>query len=788
MSPPSPRQCSGRPDRRLPRASARGPPLAELRRLSTEFKGALHELAASYAVHVELLDAAAAEHAGLLARGAAGVDAARPQPLSLGHGELGEASDARRCASDDSLAESAGQDSDDCTAHRHRASADSLPPTPVRIQDPAVLDAELTVVDVYDFWKRDASCGDGSAQSPLDLMRSKARQNQFAALDKMMTRSNDNVGGIAGKRLMCRPIRPDSLMHVTWVVFSLVVITYDVISLPLGVSFQLDGELFFTAMDMVGRAFWTLDIGMNFLTGFYNSGRIELRFLNIARKYTRTWFFPDLAVVTFDWASLIMVQPRGSGVVRLAKFPRWSRLIVRAARMFRIITMVKVAEDAAETFVSDAMGAVAGILRLLCHLVVFNHFVACGWHFMATHSHDTSWLDSIEHESTFYRYVVSFHWSMAQYTPAPSKYHPTNLSEWLYACVVLLFGIAVFSSFLGKITSTLTLLGSYRAQRSREDRKLRQYLLCNKVTTELSARIGSFMRDRKVGERPRPTYSEVTCFRTLPASLLMEVKWQSYSPTIRAFPLFEIFTTIQISVLYRLCLDGITELSCSWGDELFHAGSQAERVLFVKHGQLHYSRGNTNLHAATRDSSVSNQARNLMNKVASRAASTGASMTSLQLGKLIIQSPGPPDLDGDVAGTDVLVIGDAPSESAPYPWICEVALWCGWTHHGTLFAKSKCVVLALDAKAVHDVAAQDVLVYEGFRAYARAFARELGWRFTASAQADGFPEGVDDYFGGDRSQEFAQMAKETIYSEMEKLRDRPTREFGWSSTASLELD
>ncbi|CAK0868362.1 unnamed protein product [Prorocentrum cordatum] len=506
--------------------------------------------------------------------------------------------------------------------------------------------------------------------------------------------------------------------------------------------------------------------------------------------------------------------------------------------------------------VSDAMGAVAGILRLLCHLVVFNHFVACGWHFMATHSHDTSWLDSIEHESTFYRYVVSGSahlrvlaglavlstclaccsagdasrftleaWAVIITAARPARWtamiiaqisgtklhaagagsgphRPCSSSLMLYPTTAQpparsfgQLGLTTEPSvamhplkYAGKITSTLTLLGSYRAQRSREDRKLRQYLLCNKVTTELSARIGSFMRDRKVGERPRPTYSEVTCFRTLPASLLMEVKWQSYSPTIRAFPLFEIFTTIQISVLYRLCLDGITELSCSWGDELFHAGSQAERVLFVKHGQLHYSRGNTNLHAATRDSSVSNQARNLMNKVASRAASTGASMTSLQLGKLIIQSPGPPDLDGDVAGTDVLVIGDAPSESAPYPWICEVALWCGWTHHGTLFAKSKCVVLALDAKAVHDVAAQDVLVYEGFRAYARAFARELGWRFTASAQADGFPEGVDDYFGGDRSQEFAQMAKETIYSEMEKLRDRPTREFGWSSTASLELD
>merc|ERR1712032_321574 len=140
------------------------------------------------------------------------------------------------------------------------------------------------------------------------------------------------------------------------------------------------------------------------------------------------------------------------------------------------------------------------------------------------------WVDELDQQnaSIFHRYIISFHWSMCQYTPAPNGYHPQNEHEQLYACLTLLLGICIFSAFLGKITSLLTHMSASAFARSRDQSAVKQYLAANMVSLDVANRINQFLKNRQMTARIAP-YSEVQHFAKLPKTLTMELKYQAHS-------------------------------------------------------------------------------------------------------------------------------------------------------------------------------------------------------------------------------------------------------------------
>merc|ERR1712194_340510 len=99
-----------------------------------------------------------------------------------------------------------------------------------------------------------------------------------------------------------------------------------------------------------------------------------------------------------------------------------------------------------------------------------------------------------DYNDMFFRYVVSFHWSLCQFTPAPNNYHPVTLTERLFAILTLIVGFIVFSSFLGSITTVLTQIRKGAARRQEDDIALRDFLAENEVSVDLGNRIMGFLR------------------------------------------------------------------------------------------------------------------------------------------------------------------------------------------------------------------------------------------------------------------------------------------------------
>merc|ERR1719330_101728 len=102
----------------------------------------------------------------------------------------------------------------------------------------------------------------------------------------------------------------------------------------------------------------------------------------------------------------------------------------------------------------------ARVSKLLIGLGVIVHFFACTWYLVGLISIDhelDSWLSPLvdEDASNLYRYLVAYHWCMAQFTPAPNNFHPQNWRERLCAVSVLFIGLILFTSLLGSITALI---------------------------------------------------------------------------------------------------------------------------------------------------------------------------------------------------------------------------------------------------------------------------------------------------------------------------------------------
>merc|ERR1719203_2489943 len=100
------------------------------------------------------------------------------------------------------------------------------------------------------------------------------------------------------------------------------------------------------------------------------------------------------------------------------------------------------------------------IFRMLMAVAVLVHYVACMWYSVgqATYEYEDSWLSDWMDRGVgpVYFYFISYHWSLAQFLPAPCREHPQNFYERVLTVFVLLLGFVLFSSAIGTITATIT--------------------------------------------------------------------------------------------------------------------------------------------------------------------------------------------------------------------------------------------------------------------------------------------------------------------------------------------
>jgi len=332
---------------------------------------------------------------------------------------------------------------------------------------------------------------------------------------------------------------------------------------------------------------------MSLVSGFHtDKGLIEMRPYQIWRNYFRTWFFFDITVIGLDWVMIILDTGFADviGIVRLGKVARVTR-IFRLFRLLRMLKMPAVTEEISDSLHSESLYTTFGVLRSLAGIALINHFIACGWYGIGTWG-TPGWVSEFEASSSdtslAHTYTTSLHWSFAQFTPASMEIGPHNLSERVYAIIVLLGGLVVFSSFVSSITAAMTQLHQVNKQATRQAENVRKYIHDNKLSLDLGNRIVSFARRAKNSSRRRVHESEIEIFQVLPQSLKIQVHWEVYSPILHPHPLFYNFADVGDAVLLEICNTAMSEQSLSTSQELFTYGQGAVNMYFILSGELEY--------------------------------------------------------------------------------------------------------------------------------------------------------------------------------------------------------
>mmetsp|Transcript_99955 Transcript_99955/g.174336 ORF Transcript_99955/g.174336 Transcript_99955/m.174336 type:complete len:160 (+) Transcript_99955:57-536(+) len=147
-------------------------------------------------------------------------------------------------------------------------------------------------------------------------------------------------------------------------------------------------------MGWIIRIFWTMDIGVNFLTGFIRrDGLTEVRFAAIGKRYAKTWL-ADVCLVLSDWSEvLIEALNSEASIARMAKTSR----VIRTFRTLRFVKMQKAMNFLKLRVESELLGLVLDILRALIVMFGWVHVATCVWCGLGVWTSEWGDVDTLRH-------------------------------------------------------------------------------------------------------------------------------------------------------------------------------------------------------------------------------------------------------------------------------------------------------------------------------------------------------------------------------------------------------
>ncbi|CAE7254380.1 AKT1 [Symbiodinium sp. CCMP2592] len=363
---------------------------------------------------------------------------------------------------------------------------------------------------------------------------------------------------------------PSSPRRITWEVFGLLLIIYDLIWLPMQVFDPTDSQ-FTVATGVLSSIYWTFDIPLSFLVGFaiQDQGVIEKDLQKIAWNYCTGWLSLDLAIVTIDWvinfldwtSSSSVSAGEGISFFRIGKAVRFLRLL----RLLRLLRAHGRLNELLEHVQSEVSVIFISVARLIAFIMLLNHMVACAWFWIGQLNRPDTWLLQADSDILVapmaYQYFTALHWSLTQFTPASMEVVPKNEIERLFNVVVIISAMVIFSTFISAITNAMNQLRNLNSV-SGMSKQLFFVATCSSLCTSESSGVA------------------VTLLRLMPLSLRHDLSQEIYSAQFQ-HPFFVVCETCFLDQTRKIYSTALTEKYLSTTQELITRGENATHMHFL---------------------------------------------------------------------------------------------------------------------------------------------------------------------------------------------------------------
>lgn len=390
-------------------------------------------------------------------------------------------------------------------------------------------------------------------------------------------------------------ISPNSSWRLYWECAGLVLVCFDMINIPLSTVYEPPDTTFSIMMDWTTLLFWTADMAQAFFVGYYEKGNLIMWQPKVVKHYFKTWFTMDAIVVWPDW--FLTILGTGTQAGDLSRLLRTSRAI-RVLRLLRVMKLQRVLNKLYDLIDNEYSFIIAELIKMMMVILVVNHVIACGWFGMGKVSvyilgqpSWVTWSENFLDSDIGYQYMTSLHWTLTQFTPASMDVVARNILERIYSIIVLLFAMVAFSSIVGTVTSSMTVIRSMKNDRQKQFWMLRRYLKQKNVSVDLTMRMTRFLEHQQAKQQKLIQASKVTFLQQLSDQLARELAFEMFHPSLTNHPFIRFLGRDMKGVAARICQMALKAMQVATGDTIFSLGEDAHRAFILKSGELSYNTG-----------------------------------------------------------------------------------------------------------------------------------------------------------------------------------------------------
>jgi len=470
----------------------------------------------------------------------------------------------------------------------------------------------------------------------------------------------------------CIMLHPHSNIRVAWEMTGCIMVGYDVVMSPIGLLLDTENA-WLTGLSWTVNAFWTIDVLLNFCTGYHKGNRLIMRGDKIAKNYLQTWFLFDILVILPDWIGLGLDSHKDvvdtMSAMRLFKVIRLIRLM-RLVKLKRLVSDLLLSRIDSETAVNRLRLALVmgGVLTCL-------HVIACFWYWVG----DTKegWAGNLNVTSLGIEetYLISLHWALSLIQGTSwDVVNSLTVLERVYMVFTLPVALMLTAILIGCTVEIL--------RRSSEFDAMGQQLALRRVANHYKLPPKLYMRIKNHIEMDSTSFQaqkrERQLIAAVPETLRMDLMMQIYGGPLSRHPFFRFLCARNIQFVRTVCRAVETE-DFHAGDQLFGAGDACTSMRFIVNGELSYTHENSVIEANVgKASAQAAEMRVLSSEIKSQRTDTPSptGFTWFRRGKLMDRSWSFGNAEPERMATKL----------SRGHWLSEAVLWAVWEHTGKLGA------------------------------------------------------------------------------------------------------
>ncbi|CAE7226216.1 eag [Symbiodinium sp. CCMP2592] len=494
-------------------------------------------------------------------------------------------------------------------------------------------------------------------------------------------------------------LRPASKLRVGWDIMAVLMLMYDMISLPLAVFYYDEHSAYVLyALQLVVTVYWLCDIPATFMTAVYVNSRLLTRPQDIARRYLSSWLLidililiPDIAVLTAtagpDVGSSTAVASGSDTVSKnslgMARAMRGSRVLrlLRFLRLLRVVKLLKVIGNL-KARVNNAFVLLAvSIARFVFLTMYMLHVLACGWFLIGMEDGAWASVAGLHLMDASVQYMRSLEWAIARVHPSMLRENMelATYAEKALAAFACLGSLCFGTIFISSITNTMAEVQRQHQRHKAMLNSVREYCGSHYISATHAMKIKRYVEREHL--RKKTLQSHLELINTLPQDMLSDLFHEARSQTLQHHELFDSLGRKTPAMELELCSKAMSEQYMLLSDKIFKQGEASTAMYIISTGRCTYTQ-----EAESGDSSFVP-----VEKLGSKRSSVGlvsGAKHSLAL----------------IKGLRMLRDGEQLSTGSS---ISEHTLWVeGWTRRGLLEAVSDGWLLAMHPQGVNTVMLQ----------------------------------------------------------------------------------